>query len=34
MLAKHERVDALARTSLGMSSPGAGKTQYLTAGAK
>ena len=33
-LAKHERVDALARTSLGMSSPGAGKTQYLTAGAK
>jgi cell division protein FtsL len=33
-LAKHERVDALARTSLGMSSPGAGKTQYLTVGAK
>jgi cell division protein FtsL len=33
-LAKHERVDALARTSLGMSSPGANKTQYLTAGAK
>jgi cell division protein FtsL len=33
-LAKHERVDALARTSLGMLSPGAGKTQYLTAGAK
>jgi cell division protein FtsL len=33
-LAKHERVDALARTSLGMSSPGTNKTQYLTAGAK
>ena len=34
MLAKHARVDSLARTSLGMSSPGVGKTQYLTAGAK
>jgi cell division protein FtsL len=33
-LAKHARVDSFARTSLGMSSPGAGKTQYLSAGAK
>lgn len=34
MLAKHALVDSLARTSLGMSSPSAGKTQYLTTGAK
>jgi cell division protein FtsL len=33
-LAKPARVDSFARTSLGMSSPGAGKTQYLSAGAK
>jgi cell division protein FtsL len=33
-LARHARVDLLARTSLGMSSPSASRTQYLTAGAK
>jgi cell division protein FtsL len=33
-LAKHERVDSLARTTLGMSSPSANKTHYITAGAK
>lgn len=31
---KHERVDSFARTSLGMSSPSANRTQYLTVGAK
>jgi cell division protein FtsL len=33
-LARHARVDLLARTSLGMSSPSVSRTQYLTAGAK
>ena len=33
-LAKHARVDLLARTSLGMSSPSTSRTQYLTAGVK
>ncbi len=33
-LAKHSRIDGIARTSLAMSAPGPGRTQYLTAGAK
>lgn len=33
-LAKHSRIDAIARTSLGMTVPGARRTQYLTPGAR
>jgi cell division protein FtsL len=33
-LAKHSRIDSIARTSLGMSVPGASRTQYLTPGAR
>ena len=29
-LAKHSRIDAIARASLGMSVPGAARTQYLS----
>ena len=32
-LAKHSRIDTIARTSLNMSVPGPGRTQYLTQGA-
>ncbi len=34
VLAKHARIDAMAKTSLGMLVPGANRTQYLTAGAR
>ena len=34
LLAKHARIDAMARTSLGMAPPGPGRTQYMTAGAR
>ena len=34
MLAKHARVDSFARTSLGMTSPGASRIHYIKAGAK
>ncbi|MGB4346497.1 MAG: cell division protein FtsL [Burkholderiaceae bacterium] len=33
-LAKHERIDAQAKNSLGMQVPAANRTQYLTAGAR
>ncbi len=33
-LAKHSRIDTIARTSLGMTVPGPGRTQYLTAGVR
>ena len=33
-LAKHSRIDAIARASLNMSVPGPGRTQYLTQGAR
>ncbi|MFN9956074.1 MAG: hypothetical protein ACK55I_23515 [bacterium] len=33
-MAKHSRIDAIARASLGMSVPGAARTQYLSVGAK
>jgi cell division protein FtsL len=33
-LAKHSRIDGIARTSLSMSPPGPGRTQYMTAGSK
>ena len=33
-LAKHSRIDTIARTSLNMSVPGPGRTQYLTQGAR
>jgi cell division protein FtsL len=33
-LAKHSRIDSIARTSLSMSVPGASRTQYLTPGAR
>ncbi len=33
-LADHSRIDRIARISLGMSSPGPGRTQYLTAGGR
>lgn len=33
-LAKHSRIDAIARTSLNMSVPGSGRTQYMTPGAR
>ena len=33
LLAKHARIDAMARSSLGMAPPGPGRTQYMTAGA-
>lgn len=33
-LAKHSRIDGMARTSLNMSVPGPGRTQYMTAGAR
>ena len=32
-LAKHERIDGIAKT-LGMSAPGASRTQYMNAGGK
>ncbi len=32
-LAKHERIDGIAKT-LGMSAPGAARTQYMNAGGK
>lgn len=31
-LAKHSRIDSIARTSLNMSVPGPGRTQYMTPG--
>ena len=34
LLAKHARIDAMARTALGMAPPGPGRTQYMTAGAR
>ncbi len=34
VLADHSRVDRIARTSLSMSPPGPGRTQYLTVGAR
>jgi cell division protein FtsL len=34
VLADHSRIDRIARTSLGMSPPGPGRTQYLTVGAR
>lgn len=33
-LAKHARIDALAKSGLGMLAPGPGRTQYLTAGVR
>jgi cell division protein FtsL len=33
-LAKHSRIDTMARTSLGMTVPGAARTQYMTQGAR
>lgn len=33
-LADHSRVDRIARSTLGMSPPGAARTQYLTVGAR
>ena len=33
-LAKHARIDALAKNALGMLVPGSNRTQYLTAGAR
>jgi cell division protein FtsL len=33
LLAKHARIDAMARSQLGMAPPGSGRTQYMTAGA-
>ena len=33
-LAKHSRIDGIARTSLNMSVPGPGRTQYLTPGGR
>ena len=33
-LAKHSRIDAIARASLNMSVPGPGRTQYLTQGSR
>lgn len=33
-LAKHARIDAQAKSALGMLVPGANRTQYLTAGAR
>ncbi len=34
VLADHSRIDRIARTSLGMSPPGPGRTQYLTVGGR
>lgn len=34
LLAKHARIDALAKNTLGMQVPGANRTQYLTAGSR
>ncbi len=34
MLAKHSRIDGIARTSLAMNVPGAGRTQYMNAGSR
>ncbi len=34
VLADHSRIDRIARTSLGMSPPGPGRTQYLTVEAR
>ena len=34
LLAKHARIDALAKSTLGMLVPGANRTQYLTAGSR
>ncbi len=33
-LAKHSRIDGIARTSLNMSVPGPGRTQYMNAGSR
>ncbi len=33
-LAKHSRIDGIARASLNMSLPGPGRTQYLSPGAR
>ena len=33
-LAKHSRIDGIARTSLNMNLPGPGRTQYLTPGGR
>ena len=33
-LAKHSRIDSIARTSLNMSVPGPGRTQYMTPGGR
>ena len=34
VLADHSRIDRIARTALGMSPPGPGRTQYLNAGGR
>ena len=34
VLADHSRIDRIARTTLGMSPPGPGRTQYLNAGGR
>ena len=33
-LAKHARIDTMARSQLGMAPPGPGRTQYMTTGAR
>ena len=33
-LAKHSRIDGIARASLGMTPPGPGRTQYMNAGGR
>ncbi len=34
VLADHSRIDRIARTALGMSPPGPGRTQYMTVGGR